>query len=292
MPQPKSKDQCPQCWQPRTWPEDFIGARGAPVRWCRVCQARYRGWGKKSLAEKIATPRRGVPVGDGQLRARLFVRSGNRKLGGIPSSMTARASCPASCSFYSAGCYAEYHLTAAHWRRVSERGDTWSAFCDDVARLPEGQLWRHNEAGDLPGRASAIHEGALFRLVLSNVGRRGFTFTHKHTTRKNRELIRDANDLGFTVNLSADDLRQADRLASFGVGPVAAVLPSSTPDEGTYTAEGRKVIVCPAERGPITCRECKLCALPHRRAIVGFRAHGQSAAQVSQRATRHLPVVA
>lgn len=291
MPQPKTKDQCPQCWQFREWPEDFLGARGAPVRWCRVCQARYRGWGKKTSAEKAAVPRRGVPAGR-ELRARLFVRSGNRKLGGIPSSMTARVTCPTTCSFYEAGCYAEYHLTAAHWRRVGAEGDAWAKFCADVARLRPGQLWRHNEAGDLPGKGGRVDAQALAELVVANRGRRGFTFTHKHLTAAGRAAIAHANAAGFTVNLSADDLRQADRLAGYGVGPVAVVLPEDAPERATRTPQGRTVVVCPAERGLLTCASCELCALPGRRAIVGFRAHGQSAATVSRRAARHLPVLA
>jgi hypothetical protein len=291
MPQPTERDRCPQCWQKRAYPEDFIGARGAPVRWCRFCREKYRGWERKTPRERAEIARRGVPAGPA-LRAKLFVRSGNRKLGGIPSSMTSRGTCPPSCSFYAAGCYAEYHLTAAHWRRIGDEGDEWPSFCASVARLPKGQLWRHNEAGDLPGQGAHIDKRALSMLVFANAHRLGFTFTHKHTTAKNRELIRTANLGGFTVNLSADDLRQADTLASYGVGPVAVVLPSWVDHERLRTPEGRKVVVCPAERGLLTCKTCKLCAIPNRKAIVGFRAHGQSAARVTARAERHLPVLA
>jgi hypothetical protein len=41
--------------------------------------------------------------------------------------------------------------------------------------------------------------------------------------------------------------------------------------------------VCPAETGAaLTCKTCQLCAIPTRKTIVGFIAHGQSAALVSE----------
>ena len=109
----------------------------------------------------------------------------------------------------------------------------------------------------------------------------------------NRALIRAANSLGFTVNLSADDLRQADRLAELRIGPVAVVLPKDHGPRASRTPAGRKVVVCPAQvtKG-MTCAACELCALSSRKAIVGFLAHGQGAQFVSERARRRLPIVA
>jgi hypothetical protein len=48
------------------------------------------------------------------------------------------------------------------------------------------------------------------------------------------------------------------------------------------TPAGRTVVVCPAESEGLTCAECQLCALPHRKAIIGFRSHGQSKRLVSE----------
>jgi hypothetical protein len=281
MPQPKTKDQCPQCWKKKRWPLDFIGRRGKPVRWCQSCQDKYRAWGTKTPAEKAATPRRGVPALP-ELRARLFRRSGNKKLGGIPSSITSRGTCPPSCGFYEAGCYAESHVLAAHWRRVGERGDSWQEFIRDIWTLPEGQLWRHNEAGDLPGDADRIDRSRMAELVDANRDLRGFTYTHKHADLgANRALLRHANRQGFTVNLSADSLEEADRLVGLEAGPVVAVVSRETPDRGTYTPAGWKVVVCPAQTAAaLTCAQCELCAHPHRLSIIGFRAHGQAAARV------------
>lgn len=274
--------KCRQCCKVRAYPSSFIGRRGVPVQMCRVCQRRYYGWDRKSAEERFATTRKGVPL-PRLLRAALYRRSGNRKLGGLPASITSRDSCPPSCSFYGHGCYAEYSFLAAHWRRVGRRGRSWARFCDDVASLPDGQLWRHNEAGDLPGKGDRIDSAALWRLVWANSGRRGFTFTHKPTltSARNQIDVAAANMSGFTVNLSADNLHEADRLHALGIAPVVVVLPSDA-SVRVRTPGGRRVTVCPAETRGLTCAECELCAIPTRRTIVGFRAHGQSKALVSE----------
>jgi hypothetical protein len=127
----------------------------------------------------------------------------------------------------------------------------------------------------LPGEGERIDVAALEELVQANDGRRGFTFTHKRPrTWPELAAIRDANRRGFTINLSADTLEEADKLAALGVGPVAVVVASDAP-ETSRTPAGRTVIVCREQtREGVTCASCGLCAAPTRRAIVAFRAHG------------------
>src|SRR5580704_9601139 len=146
--------KCRQCCRERPV-ESFVGARGMPVQRCSRCRKIYSNWTTKTPEEKAMTPRTGVPA-SGRLTARLYRRSGNKKLGGLPASITSRDTCPDHCSLKRIGCYALYGMMAAHWRRVGVQLDTWDDFCADVARLPDGQLWRHNEAGDLPGDNDAI----------------------------------------------------------------------------------------------------------------------------------------
>ena len=230
--------RCGQCYGWRTYPAAFLGKRGKPVNFCTNCQARYSGWETKTPEERVAASagRKGVPRTT-ELRARLFVDSKNGKLGGIPSSMTSRGTCPTTCSFYQAGCFAETGPTAHHWRTVGASGDTWEKFCEDVAALPEGQLWRHNVAGDLPGDGVTIDARALRELVEANEGKRGFTFSHVpytsgpsiETILHNNAAILDANHAGFTINVSTDSLEQADRVADFqklgDIVPVVVVVP-------------------------------------------------------------------
>jgi hypothetical protein len=109
-------------------------------------------------------------------------------------------------------------------------------------------------------------------LVAANTGRRGFTYTH-HRDAASINWIRHANAWGFTVNLSANDLHDADRLADHAAGPVVVVLPSTT-TQNTTTPAGRAVVICPAtQRDDVTCASCQLCQR-QRAAIVGFPAHG------------------
>lgn len=217
-------------------------------------------------------------------QAHLTAKSKNAKTGPIPVSTTSAATCPSSCPFNNGGgCYATGGPLAMHWRKVTseERGTGWTEFCDTIAALPEGQLWRHNQAGDLPGDGLTIDPLAMNELVHANAGRKGFTYTHYPVTgvstaeATNRREIKHANDSGFVVNLSANNMAHADHLASLGVGPVVTVLASDV-TENTRTPEGRKVVVCPAtQRDDVSCATCKLCSR-HREAIVGFPAHGAS----------------
>jgi hypothetical protein len=213
-----------------------------------------------------------------QYQATLTRKFENAKTGPIPVSTTSATTCPNSCALKSAGCYANGGPLAIVWRGVTNgtRGTPWAEFCDDVASLPDGQLWRHNQAGDLPGDQEAIDPDALALLVQANAGKRGFTYTHYDVMRSdNAGLVASANARGFTVNLSANNLDHADELASLGVGPVVSLLPADAM-ANTMTPQGRKVVICPAVvRDDVSCATCQLCQR-QRDVIVGFPAHGSS----------------
>ena len=202
--------------------------------------------------------------------------SSNAKTGPIPVTTTSSDSCPPSCPFAGGGCYAKSGPLAFHWRKVSEgeRGGSLEDLTSFIRALPEGTLFRHNQAGDLPGKGEHVDARALRKIVQANTGRRGFTYTHKHERRGNLKLIKAANDGGFTVNLSANSPAHADELADTKAGPVVCVLDSAT-NKNTATPAGRKIVVCPATvRDDITCSTCGLCARANRSVIVGFPAHG------------------
>jgi hypothetical protein len=70
--------------------------------------------------------------------------------------------------------------------------------------------------------------------------------SHKHATPDNLAAIRAANLNGFTINLSANTLEEADTLARRKAGPVVVILPSDAAYHHVErTPEGRKVIICP-----------------------------------------------
>lgn len=207
------------------------------------------------------------------MNVHLTPKSANVKTGPIPVSTTERASCPADCKM-KAECYAASGPLALHWAAVSTgaRGTDWATFTDAIAALPDGQLWRHNQAGDLPQVDGTIDAALLGDLVAANIGKRGFTYSH-HRDAASIQWIRHANQWGFTVNLSANDLADADVLADADAGPVVVVLPSTQTSNPT-TPAGRPVVICPAtQRDDVSCATCQLCQR-QRAAIVGFPAHG------------------
>ena len=213
------------------------------------------------------------------MQTHLTLVSRNVKTGPIPVSTTSAESCPTACPFNNAnGCYAASGPLALHWRKVTNglSGDSYGAFLDKVSRLIKGQLWRHNQAGDLIGEGDSLDVQALALLVKANKGKRGFTYTHKPLdTQAERDAIRDANKGGFTVNLSGNNLDHADSLVDLGIAPVVVVLPHDA-TSNTVTPKGRKVVVCPAtQRDDVSCASCGLCQ-KQRDSIVGFPAHGTS----------------
>lgn len=219
-----------------------------------------------------------------QSNVALTLKSANVKTGPIPVSITGSDSCPPSCPFSGGGCYAKGGPLAIHWRKVTQgdRGMPWADFCESISALPNDQLWRHNAAGDLIGAGESIDPVALGQLVAANQGKRGFTYTHKTNGPANFQWIKAANQWGFTVNMSANDLRHADQLADTGAGPVVTVLPIDAPPK-QLTPKGRTVVTCPATyRENVSCATCKLCAVSDRSTIVGFPAHGNAKAKVQK----------
>ena len=209
-----------------------------------------------------------------------FVKtSANPKIGPIPATTTSGNTCPDVCPFKGNGCYVETSRLKWIWKKVTdgELGDTLSVFCQKISGLPEDTLWRHNQAGDLPGIGDAIDVPALMEIVAANDGRRGFTYTHKPVAgdtpidRENRLAIAEANRRGFTVNLSSNDTAHADTLADIGCGPVVTVLPAGFEGDTAWTPAGRRIVVCRAALGKqMTCATCGRCQTQGDRPIVGF----------------------
>ena len=215
--------------------------------------------------------------------------SRNAKTGPIPVTTTSEESCPVACPLKNNGCYAEGGPLAILLRKVTARkaGLAWDAAIEAITMLPKNTLWRHNQAGDLPGTGDDIDATSMRDLVQANKRKRGFTYTHKPVTGNsataihNALLIAKANENGFAVNLSANTLEHADMLAATGIGPVVVVLPADQ-TRATVTPQGRHVAICPATISDnVTCVTCGLCAMTGRKSIIGFPAHGASKRKAS-----------
>jgi hypothetical protein len=207
--------------------------------------------------------------------------SENKKTGPIPVSTTEKSSCPETCPFMQSGCYAKGGPINIHWNKIPEKGIDSFDFLGKIRNLPKGQLWRHNQAGDLPHVDGKIDTVFLDALTQANKGKKGFTYTHHLTTKENLKAVKKANRNGFTVNLSANNVTQAVEYANHGV-PVVCVVPSDTTKK-SFTFGDKKFVVCPATyKDDIQCYNCGICQKADRKTIVAFPAHGIGKAKVDK----------
>lgn len=201
----------------------------------------------------------------------------NSKTGAIPVTVSNRKTCPPSCPLLKNGCYAEGYYTQLHWDKVTngERGTNWNEFINSIKALPKRILWRHNVSGDLVGSNDIIDTIALAQLVQANKNKSGFTYTHYPMDNANNiQAVKKANDAGFTVNLSANNIEQADQYKSLNIAPVVVVV-SEDCKKVTFTPNNNKIVVCPAQTSEkVTCSSCGLCQKQDRDYIIGFRVHG------------------
>ena len=212
-------------------------------------------------------------------------KSKNVKVGKMAVTTSTATTCPTSCPFKSNGCYADSGPLKLHWDKVTrkERGDDWATFIDKIKDLPTGSKWRHNQAGDLPGDMEKLDNEKCIELAKANKGKRGFTYTHYDVLDnfQNAITVNIMNHLGFTVNVSANNLDHADKLCDMDIAPVATVLPIDQ-TTNTVTPKGRKVVVCPATyKDDVSCASCMLCEKWDRNVVVGFPAHGTSKKKAS-----------
>ncbi len=214
--------------------------------------------------------------------------SGNRKVGPIKVTTSEKSSCPSECGIADE-CYASGGPLAIHWNKVGEgqRGDNWDGFVNRVKRFRKNELWRHNQAGDLPqdenGKLDADKCEALADAASHTDG---WTYTHYNPMDKhNFEVIQNMNSVGgLVVNLSADTMEQADTYSRLGIAPVTVVLPEDAPNMGNKTPEGLPIVVCPAQtQEDMSCNICELCQKRDRKSIVGFKAHGSRRKKLTEK---------
>ena len=220
------------------------------------------------------------------IKYHLTLKSANSKTGPMAVSTTAKASCPDRCPLKKAGCFADGGPLQLHWEQVSQgkRGVSFDDFLLSVEALPRGAEYRHNQAGDLPPKEDekdtidAVKLAAL-AAVIKRRRIKGFTYTHYPVidNEVNQAAIKAANDAGFTINLSANNICEVDELLALNIAPVAVIMPLSAP-KVSFTDQGNKIVICPAQTNKKTaCIDCMLCAKSDRAFSIGFYPHGSSA---------------
>lgn len=166
------------------------------------------------------------------------------------------------------------------WNKITNQklGNEFNDFCNQIKSLPENQKIRHFQMGDWPGSGNRINFKQLKQLIRAEMGKINFGYSHKlvegnsFVAKNNRKYIKYANSSSnFTINLSANNLKHADKLKKLNIGPVVVIVPVNSPDV-LFTPNGNKAVKCPAFNKNITCEKCMLCA-KKRNAIVMFPAH-------------------
>lgn len=198
--------------------------------------------------------------------------SNNSKTGKIPVTRTDKRSCPESCPLKGVGCYAEGGPVFMQWRKLDNAGLSLNQLVDKIKTIGNGSLWRHNEAGDLPGYDNKIDTKQLKKIIDANSGKRGFTYTHYPLIQHNIKAIMNAVKNGFTVNVSLNNLSEISKVKHIKT-PKVVILPDESPIKFEY--DGEMVLACPAQiKDGITCLKCGLCQKPDRKMIIGFYPHG------------------
>jgi ferredoxin len=205
----------------------------------------------------------------------------NRKLGpGAWVVTIGRDSCPASCPFKNAGCYAESGPLAMAWRRVSSgaaKGDGVSRWTGvgasslaatlDTLPIPRGSMIRLGDAGDISFGAPYGVPDTLDRAVRRLIHRGVDVIAYSHS---------QSPALPYWVNRSREGMDVHDAYYAYHASVSTYATPEDIPDTSS-------IVRCPAEyRDDVTCDSCRLCAKTSRSSVVAFTVHGSSSARARE----------
>jgi hypothetical protein len=214
----------------------------------------------------------------------------NLKLGPVSATYASQTSCPRSCPWLGAGCYAESGNVAWTTRRLNgsrQRGPLAVARAEAKAidRLTGDRLLRLHVVGDCRTNAAARVVGEACkrygrRGMLPRGGRKCWTYTHAWRT-----VARESWGTAVSVLASVETAR--DARAAMAAGYAAALVVIEHERESAYQIDGVTVVPCPEQTRGVQCRDCGLCRDDERlRAaglVIGFAAHGSRAAAVRGR---------
>lgn len=210
--------------------------------------------------------------------------SQNRKLGYVSSTYASQVSCPESCPFRNAGCYAENGRMALHTRKlndspVSDYIEVAEAEAAAIRTLSGRFPLRLHVVGDCKTKEAAEIVSKAADEHRAKRGQPAWSYTHAHDVPReawgNVSILRSCE--------SAEQVEQA-----FEAGYAAAmVVPEFKKDSAYEVAPGLTGIPCPEMTGRAqSCEECGLCMrddkLRASRRVILFAAHGNRKKTVAQ----------
>lgn len=199
---------------------------------------------------------------------KIVMSSANRKTGDIMQTYTDSSSCPKSCAAYD-GCYAKSGYARFSWDKTDKSVDD---LVKVLSGMSVGTLWRHNIAGDLAGIDEDIDTGIMDKIINANKRRKlkGFTYSHKKSDSA-IAYIKNANQKGFTINVSCDSIEEVKKFHAMGLPCVTIANTGNKVDK----LDNIKMVQCPAEyNDKITCKTCAMCANGNRDYVIKFTPHG------------------
>jgi hypothetical protein len=215
--------------------------------------------------------------------ARAIEKTENKKLGPVSATYAAQVSCPDSCPFLGAGCYAELGNSFAGFttHRLNQSAKDGKAGHLAVARAEAREI--ANLSGDRPLRLHVVGDAKSDEAaqILARASKRFegkvWTYTHAWSEVKRRSWG------GVSVLASCETTTQARQAMKKGYA--AAIVLADLPADGkAFEKDGVKIIPCPEQTRGVPCVECRLCWkdqwLLNERAVIGLAAHGTRKEQV------------
>lgn len=188
-------------------------------------------------------------------------KSKNRKTGPVAATYAAQQSCPASCPFQGAGCYAEKGRMGLHTRRLNKASKdaepldvarSEAAAIDSIARPVPGLPLRLHVVGDCPTSEAARTVADAAERYAERGGGKAWTYTHAW------ETVDRAEWGNVSVLASVHDLNSAEAASRRGYAPAVVVEMHDSP-KAWKDAHGRRWIPCPEQTRGVTCSKCRLC---------------------------------
>lgn len=211
------------------------------------------------------------------------VKSGNRKLGIVSTTLAAQASCPESCVFKNGGgCYAERGpLMVFHVKKLNSNAESLDSSPLDVAveeasaidamRVVPGRPLRLHTVGDCSTDEAARTVADAARRYVERGGGPVWTYTHAwHTVKRS-----SWGDVSVLASCETDaDIRLARRR-----GYAAAVVVPEFSGRKLQHWRSETLLPCPAQTTEnVTCNDCRLCmndrGLKSRGYAIAFAVHG------------------
>ena len=235
---------------------------------------------------------------------KLIESTQNKKTGPVAVTYSNPDTCPTTCELKGGPCYGETGHLKNHWNKLEgtphvepyhweslmislqahiKRESRLNFFINET--LTHLILIRHNILGDLPHQDNRITHSRLNDLYTSTEGALTWLYSHHDPTIKhNRKLIKEYNVPGrFVINLSANNLDQAQQYKDLKIAPVTTLLPHDHEGSTFKMPDNSTGVVCLYMTKGIQCKQCGLCfAKSAEDIVIGFPGHGSRKKQISE----------